>query len=96
MFMMTANIMTINCFLITLLVYGMQRFVMSNAAFTEVFVMMESVNSAALTMQATHARTAPCSSPALTFVKMCWKTSTLVPDSTVHPVNQAYCSSLRM
>lgn len=71
----------------------MQLFVMSNAAFMEVSVMMECVNSAALTTQATHARTAPCFIPVLKFAKMCWRMSSLVRVSTVHPVNQVYCSS---
>lgn len=38
----------------------MQLFVMSNAAFMEGSVIMESVNSVVLIMQVTHARTVPC------------------------------------
>lgn len=71
----------------------MQLFVTSSAAFMEGFVIMESVNSVAPTMLATHARTAPHLSLVFQFVKMCWKEIFLA--STVHPVNLVYCSNLK-
>lgn len=71
--------------------HAMQLFVTSNAAFMEGSVTMESVNSAALTMLATHARIAPRFSLAFQFAKMCWRGIFLA--SIVHPVNLVYCSS---
>lgn len=65
--------------------------VMNNAASMEGSVIMESVSSAAQTMRATHARTAPVSFMVFPFAEMfCRLTS---QGNTVVPANQVYYSS---
>lgn len=69
----------------------MQLPVMNNAVFMEEFVTMESASSAALTMQATRARTAPHYFLVFQFVKMCWKM--MHPGNIVLLVTPVYCSN---
>ena len=71
----------------------MQLFVMNNAVFMEVCVIMEFVSFGVLTMRATLARTAHCYSPVFQIAERCWRV--MPQGNIVHLVNQVFCSSLK-
>ena len=69
----------------------MQLFAMNNAVFMEGSVIMEFVSFDVLTMRATLARTAPCSSPVFQIAERYWRVMPL--GNIVRLVNQVFCSS---
>lgn len=69
----------------------MQLFAMNNAVFMAVFVIMGFVSLDVLTMWATLARTALCSSLVFQIAERCWRLMPLA--NIVHLVNRVSCSS---